>query len=1298
MQNDDTSVFERPAFKGEQIPRYSSTWVEPLAKISEKRRLQPDDMFKIPKNDEVWLLFQKFQESWPHFEGKSNAHFKCLFSIFAREIIYVVFIGAAIVALDYVQALGFRLLILSFGGDRLHILYGLLAVSLGAFTRTFLIYKRNICDAFLASRMQGTLQLVVYDKATRLTNDFHTYNESDITIMLHADVKRVIEILHPLKIVASISLMMYASLYTFYDFVGAAFITLWLIIALVLLLSVASVIMEMGEQPALKASDFRVGLLRELLKNINIVKFYGWETPLANVVESYRSLESKIRKLLRHMEYAITSVLHSSTYIGCAATFGVMSLLGRRLSPDIAFPTILILETTITPLVFAPTLVTNYGRTLVSLKRLNKFFNASEFDPKLGKLSSGSSLAVSIKDGNFGWKISPTEYSDQDIKPIIENMNLKIPSHSLVGITGPVGSGKTTLLMAIKGNANLSGATSVSIVESSKIFCVLRDWSYRGSIRDNIVFGHDWDSVKYKRVVQQCYLTHDFSLLPDSDLSEIGDGAFTLSGGQRARISLARCLYANPDILLLDDVLASVDGLSASKIFQELKRLTTSTQGSKTVIMTTNDMKLLSQFDQIVYLKGNGKYLSGSLSELLDDKEFFQNYNASMSAPDLDSEQDEDSLSDSDSSFYSESIVAEWDPPIPIRRQAGRELQSSRLYAPLNDPGLFMSNSSLNSTTVSHEFETRRGQIFTLIEDEKSSEEQRLWPALKMAAAIFSENSFGTAAYVLVPFIIEAFLVATPPLIIYKLVQQSSMAGQLHWVKIFMIQALLQILVKFSCMTIWNHTFDIVSVSIHRRSVLNLFKAPIPYFESVPLGRLMDRLSRDMDSVDYGFRHSWRMTLKTTLCILANTLFMIYLAPLPGLLFLLFLIVLFVLSMIKKSASPELHGIHSYYRSKAVSVLAEKVNGLRILVDYDQEVSTLKQIGSALDDELMSGAAVRAATDLYHTSFSFLLFLVQSMLLMWISLSSGYSSSSVGAIAELLSVARFNLEIFVFFQDMRREFLTSVDKIDCLLSRIPQEPYGSSKNSSWSPESGSLEFINVSYKYRPELPLVLKGFNFKISGGESLGICGRTGVGKTTLINSVFRFTSLHEGKILIDGRDISTLPLRDLRSSLSIIPQQNVLFRGTIRSNMDPLSEKSDRELWDALRRSGFVEATVNSVHLDSPVDAEGKNFSLGERQMIGLARALVRKTKILLLDEATSAVDLETDKQIQNTIKREFAGCTVISVAHRIQTIVKYDKVLVIGENYALEFGSPLELYDKGQMFWDICEDGGIERSDFF
>nr|UJH94595.1 Abcc1 [Starmerella bombicola] len=1231
MQNDDASVFERPAFKGQRIPRYSSTWVEPLAKISEKRRLQPDDMFKIPKNDEVWLLFQRFQENWPRFEGKSNAHFKCLFSIFARDIIYVVFIGAAIVALDYVQALGFRLLILSFGGDRLHVLYGLLAVSLGAFTRTYLIYKRNICDAFLASRMQGTLQLVVYDKATRLSHDFRTYNESDITVMLHSDVKRVIEILYPLKIVASISLMMYASLYTFYDFVGAAFITLWLIIALVLLLSVASVIMEMGEQPALKAGDFRVGLLRELLKNINTVKFYGWETPMANVVESYRSLESKIRKLLRLMEYAITSILHSSTYIGCAATFGVMSLLGRRPTSDIAFPTILILDTTITPLVFAPTLVTNYGRTLVSLKRLNKFFSASEFDPKLGKISSDSSLAVSIKDGNFGWKRSPTEYSDEDIKPIIENMNLKIPSHSLVGITGPVGSGKTTLLMAIKGNANLSGATSVSVVENSKIFCVLRDWSYRGSIRDNIVFGHDWDSVKYKKVVQQCYLTHDFSLLPDSDLSEIGDGAFTLSGGQRARISLARCLYANPDILLLDDVLASVDGFSASKIFQELKRLATSTQESKTVIMTTNDMKLLSQFDQIIYLKGNGKYISGPLSELLNDKEFFQSYNASISAPDLDFEQDEDSLSDSDSDFYSDGAIAEWDPPIPIRRQAGRELQASRLYAPLNDPGLFMSNASLNSTAVSYEFENRKGQIFTLIEDERSSEAQRLWPALKMAAAIFSENSFGTAAYVVVPFIIEAFLVATPPLIIYKLVQQSSMAGQLHWVKIFMIQALLQILVKFSCMTIWNHTFDVVSVSIHRRSVLNLFRAPISYFESVPLGRLMDRLSRDMDSV-------------------------------------------------------------------AVSVLAEKVNGLRILVDYDQEVSTLKQIGSALDDELMSGAAVRAATDLYHTSFSLLLFLAQSLLLMWISLSPSYSSSSLGAIAELLSVARFNLEIFVFFQDMRREFLTSVDKIDCLLSRIPQEPYESNTNSSWSPGSGSLEFVNVSYKYRPELPLVLKGFNLRISGGESLGICGRTGVGKTTLINSVFRFTSLHEGKILIDGRDISTLPLRDLRSALSIIPQQNVLFRGTIRSNMDPLNEKSDRELWDALRRSGFVEATVNCVHLDSPVDAEGRNFSLGERQMIGLARALVRKTKILLLDEATSAVDLETDKHIQNTIKREFAGCTVISVAHRIQTIVKYDKVLVIGENYALEFGSPLELYDKGNLFWEICEDGGVERSDFF
>lgn len=1296
MQNDETPVFERPIFKGKQIPRFSSSWVEPLAKISEKRRLQPDDMFRIPKNDECWLLLRKFKENWPRFAGKKNAHFKCLFSIFAQDIINLVFVGAAVVALDYIQALGFRLLILSYGGDQIHSLYGLLAVTLGAFTRTYLIYKRNICDAFLASRMQAALQMVVYDKATRLTYDIRTYNESDITVMLHADVKRVIEILYPLKFVASISLTMYASLYTFYDFVGAAFITLWLIIALVLLLSVASVIIEMREQPALKASDFKVGLLRELLKNINIVKFYGWETPLANVVESYHTLESKIRRLLRLVKYAITSVLHSSTYVGCAATFGVMSLLGRRLSPDIAFPTILILDTTIIPLVFAPTVVCNYGRMLVSLKRLNEFFNAIEFDPKLGKLSRGSSLAISIESGNFGWKELPTGYSDEDVKPIIENMNLRIPTKSLVGVTGPVGSGKTTFLMAIKGCANLSGVTAVSVAEDTKIFCALRNWSYRGSIRDNIVFGHDWDSVKYNRVVEQCYLNHDFSLLPDSDLSEIGDGAFTLSGGQRARISLARCLYADPDILLLDDVLASVDGFSASKIFQELKKLTTKPQGSKTVIMTTNDMKLLSQFDQVVYLKGDGKHVSGSFSELMNEKEFFKSYNASMSAPDLESEQDGDSLSDSDSSLSSESSFPEWGPSIQMQMQAGRELQASRLYDPLNDPCLFMNNESSSSTAVSNEYGTSKAHMFTLIEDDQSTQKQRLWPALMMVAAILSENFLKTAVLVSVPFIVEAFLVATPPIIIYNLVQQSSMAGQLHWVRVFMIQAFLQIFVKFSCLTIWNHTLDAVSVSIHRRSVLNLFKAPISYFESVPLGRLMDRLSRDMDSVDYGFRHSWLMTLRTSLYVLANTVFMIYLAPLPGLLFFLFLILLFVLSMIKKSVSSELHDIHSYYRSKAVSVLAEKVNGLRILVDYGQEVSTLKQIGSALDDELMSGAASRAVTDLYHTSFSFLLFLVQSLLLMWISSSAGYSGSSLGAIAELLSVARFNLEMFVFFQNMRREFMTSVDKIDCFLSRIPQEPYGTSKNIDWCPNSGSLEFCNVSYKYRPELPLVLKGFNLKIRGGESLGICGRTGVGKTTMINSIFRFTSLHEGKILIDGRDISTLPLHDLRSALSIIPQQNMLFRGTIRSNMDPLSEKSDSELWDALRRSGFVEATGNNIHLDSLVDAEGKNFSLGERQMIGLARALVRKTKILLLDEATSAVDLETDKHIQDTIKKEFAGCTVISIAHRIQTIVKYDKVLAVGENHATEFGTPLELYDKGQLFWEICEDGGVERGD--
>jgi ABC-type multidrug transport system fused ATPase/permease subunit len=254
------------------------------------------------------------------------------------------------------------------------------------------------------------------------------------------------------------------------------------------------------------------------------------------------------------------------------------------------------------------------------------------------------------------------------------------------------------------------------------------------------------------------------------------------------------------------------------------------------------------------------------------------------------------------------------------------------------------------------------------------------------------------------------------------------------------------------------------------------------------------------------------------------------------------------------------------------------------------------------------------------------------------------------------------------------------------------------------PEHGEIIFNHVQMRYREGLPLVLKDLNMHVAAGERIGVVGRTGAGKSSIMSTLFRLVEISGGSITIDGVDISTIGLHDLRSKLAIIPQDPTLFKGTIRSNLDPFNEHSDLELWSALRQADLVsndaaiEDKSGRIHLDSVVEEEGLNFSLGQRQLMALARALVRGSQIIVCDEATSSVDFETDQKIQKTIVDGFKGKTLLCIAHRLKTIIGYDRICVMDAGAIAELDTPLNLYDAGGIFRSMCDRSGIKRDDFF
>ncbi|KAF0384836.1 ABC transporter [Gigaspora margarita] len=1056
---------------------------------------------------------------------------------------------------------------------------------------------------------------------------------------------------------------------------------------------------------AAKITDERIKLIQEILQGIRVIKYYAWEDSFLKALNKLRDKELGYTKFILVIRAIVTGVASVMPVFASILSFVVFVLAGGTLTPELVFSSLALFNIMRLPLKLLPMVIAVATDAWVSLGRIQEILLADELEYLPTIDSSADKIAIKVINGEFIWEGSPVsnkdsqripkndqfteslstyslistdDVNDDDIEhpPILtpqlrlSDINFTISRGTLVAIVGSVGSGKSSLLSALVGE--MKKVDGEIILGGTVGYCPQTAWIQNATLRENITFGLPFDEEKYQRVIKDCCLEPDLAILPAGDMTEIGEKGINLSGGQKQRINIARAVYYDADIVLLDDPLSAVDAHVGKYLF------TNCIQGSlakKTRILVTHQLQLLSQVDYIICMEDGEIAEKGSYEELMNANNSFAK------------------------------LILEY------------------------------GESKDEMTTINIETdETTEKKYFASPIQSTSSQ----------GLMSLEERTTGAVANkIYIAYIRAAGGLALIPLFLFLLVMmQGSNIGSNLWLSFWTGNNFALTTEQYmSVYCAWGVAESIFSVlacltlslagiaaarNLHNKAIQQILRTPINFFETTPLGRIINRFSKDIDACDNLITESYRMFFSTLATVFGTfaliiVVFIWFLVPLIPLTILYYCAAIYF-----RATNRELKRLDSILRSSLYAHFSESLTGLPTIRAYREQERFISTNENYMDLENRA----------YFMQFS---------VNRWLGIRLETIANSLIYCASLLAVMqRFQVEPAIIglilsyatqvtadFNWCVRQFaeveanMNAVERLVHYTDNLESEPASIITDNRPSPEwpvKGEIFINNLVIQYGPDNPPAIKGVTIDIKDCEKIGIVGRTGCGKSTLATSFFRLIEPKSGQIIVDGIDITKIGLKDLRSKITIIPQDPVLFNGTIRSNLDPFSEHKDLTLWTALRRAHLINGDTEDeyndysthneksrhshqlsvsetpiskkqdLHLDSPVREHGSNFSLGQQQLIALARALVRHSKLIIMDEATASVDYKTDCLIQKTIREEFVNSTVITIAHRLRTVVDYDKVLVMDAGKVIEFDPPyILLQNPGSTFRAMCESSG-------
>ncbi|XP_074651922.1 multidrug resistance-associated protein 1-like isoform X2 [Tubulanus polymorphus] len=1167
-----------------------------------------------------------------------------------------------------------------------------------AIIQSFFFHQLFHIGMTLGMRVKSAVIAAIYKKALTMSNEARkTSTVGEIVNLMSVDAQRLQDVAGYLWMVWSCPLQITLAVWQLWNELGPS--VLAGVAVMVLLLPLNGVIATKQRSLQLtqmQLKDSRIKLMNEVLNGIKVLKLYAWEESFQNKVSEIRDKELINLRKTQYLSAFTTFVWTCAPYIVTLTSFVAYLLSGNVLTAENAFVSLSLFNILRFPMNLLPAIITYLVMASVSIKRVNRFLENDDINEDDVFHNPLAEDPVKIADGFFSW--------GKDDPEVLKNINIKIPDGCLCAVIGQVGAGKSSLISALLGEMNkIDGFVNV---RGKVAYVAQQAWIQNETVRNNILFGNEVDCNKYDRVVQACALEQDLKILPGGDQTEIGEKGINLSGGQKQRVNLARAVYDDADLYLLDDPLSAVDSHVGKHIFDEVIGKT-GLLAKKTRILVTHGLHWLPKVDLIICLKNGEIREMGTYSDLVSQNgECAQLLRQYLIQEDPDSEDEEEEIAalkddifkkvESADETMTEVTTEDEAGENPIRRRRKLSRSLSRRKSIEDPPKKIDCNDKYGAEKKDK-----------LIEDEKSETGKVRWIVfltylkalqyrLILPSLVFFLGYQACALYSNVwlsmwtedPILTNGTYATNSSLYLstrdlYLGVYGGLGAGQAAFVLVYAMGT--------------AYCTVLASKTLHLNMLKNILRSPMSFFDTTPIGRIVNRFSRDIETIDNLLPQVFRQFLTTLFTVISTLIIIVFSTPLFASVIVPLGIFYYMVQRFYIPTSRQLKRVESTTRSPIYVNFSETITGASTIRAYSRQEAFQLESARRVDKNLIFYFAGIASNRWlgYRLEFVGSLIVLSAALFAVIgrgSISGGLVGLSISYALQITSSLNWmvrmssDLETNVVSVERVKEYAETPTEADWYEPSANLDP-------EW-PEEGQVAFDGYKTRYREGLELVLHGINLRINGGEKVGIVGRTGAGKSSMTLCLFRMIEAAEGSILIDGINIASIGLHQLRTKLTILPQDPVLFSGSLRMNLDPFDEFSDDQLWNSLEHAHlktFVQSL--SERLEYECGEGGQNLSIGQRQLVCLARTLLHKTKILVLDEATAAVDLETDDLIQQTIRKEFADCTILTIAHRLNTIMDNDRVLVLDYGNVKEFDSPTELLkDKNSMFYKMAKDAGL------
>lgn len=1079
-------------------------------------------------------------------------------------------------------------------------------------------YQHNFYAALRANvNIISRLNRLIFEHALKLSQRARqSANVGDVVNHMSSDSEAIGDVPMLLGDMGWASLLLIGSLSMLFYYLGWTALIAVGILALLTPITrkIAKSFMHL-EDEMMKKRDQRVSLMGQVLQSMRLVKYFVWEQEISNQVALVRKDEVKARRSLAKAEMLSgLSFVAISTLVLFVALW-VHVLRGQTLTPALVLTCVSLFALLQEPIGHLPGVLSRLINAWVSSKRIIAFLSSEEVEERI--VSSPETM------GDDALRFTHVNYKSENGSFEFKNLNFSLKKGTTTAIVGEVGVGKTTLLQLILQEIKPTQG-SVEIAFEDIGFVSQESYIMNATVLENLKMGRD--DLTEEKIQEALYVTameRDISHLPGGLLTEIGEKGVNISGGQKQRVSLGRCYLQDPDLVLLDDPLSAVD-VHTEKFLVD--NLILKAWKDKTVLIATHRLEALSQFDRIIFLDNGQIAGDGSLKELLEKSAKFKHFY----------------------SHHLEVNALEKDP----------EASEVVVGEALRPESRLMSDEDREEGAV-------KGSLY--------------WDYV---LALGGEGKGQK-------WIIFFLIMGVVGISVFPLFNQwwlSWFSGHpekitaIQGVMIYGVISVCSLVVQMSTQIFWLQRGIKAGVELHDKMLASILKAPVRFFDTTPVGRLLQRFSRDLESVDIQLQWSFESAVQSLFQILVSLSLIIFSVPLVLIVIIPVGVIYWRLQLAYRASAREAKRMDSIARSPRYAHFKETLGGLPVIRAYKKQAWFRGQFFDHLEKSQI--AAVN--NFLLNRWFSIRIPMIGGLisgstaLCLIYSVRNHYLTAPTAGLVILYSMSfwgALNWGIRIL-SDLESR-MTSIERIR-FMTRIPSEKLYLSEeknhvDASW-PSEGRIRFTGVHARYDESLPEVVKGLNVDIPGKAQVGIVGRTGAGKTTLFQMLYRFINIHEGTIEIDGVDIASIDLETLRSRLAIIPQDPTLFMGTLRSNLDPYSRKTDDEIWKVLKETGLDEMVKSFSHgLLSPVSDGGANLSQGQRQLFCLARALLLDAKIIMLDEATASVDVVSDAKIQRVLRRELKDKTVLVIAHRLGTVADLDYLMVMNDGRLESFKEP-------------------------